>query len=310
MRKIIGRYPNGNYTVVIFDDGTKIRFNHQDHLTPLYPESIDLKICNRCDMGCPMCHECSTPDGVCANLHAPVLDTLRPYTELAIGGGNPLEHPGLYEFLKRMKAQRVICNMTVHLRHFISGYGVLKSLASDGLIHGLGVSVPGALSDEEAAAIAGFPNTVVHVIAGVIRPGAIATMEDRGLRLLILGYKEFGRGSAYASGRQPVIARKIEHLKNRLPSMFSKFEAVSFDNLAIGQLDVQSLLDKKAWNEQYMGDDGQYTMYIDLVKREYAMSSTSPRHSFTAEPIEKLFAAVRKERENNMDQKRGEGEAS
>ena len=90
----------------MLEDGTKIRYNPLDHFKPDFPESIDMKICNRCDRGCRMCHECSTPDGALADLNAPFLDTLRPYTELAIGGGNPLEHPGLTEFLMRMKKQK------------------------------------------------------------------------------------------------------------------------------------------------------------------------------------------------------------
>lgn len=302
MRKMLGSYPNGNYTVAIFDDGTKIRFNNKDHLTPLYPESIDLKICNRCDLGCAMCHECSTPDGACANLHVPVLDSLRAYTELAIGGGNPLAHPGLYEFLKRMKMQRVICNMTVHIKHFMENYGVLQALASDRLIYGLGISVPYGLTPEQAEKIASFPNAVVHVIAGMIRPGALATMENKGLRVLILGYKDFGRGNAYINEHRGAVDRKISLLRERLPEMFGKFEAISFDNLAIRQLGVRELVGEKVWNDQYMGDDGQFTMYIDLVKREYAVSSVSERHPFTGENIEQLFAAVREEGEKNAQQ--------
>lgn len=300
---LIGLYPNGNYTVAILSDGTKVRWCQKDQLTPEYPESIDLKICDRCDMGCVMCHEGSSPDGACADLNVPVLDSLRPYTELAIGGGNPLEHPGLVEFLKRMKAQRVICNMTVHLHHFMESFGVLKSLSEDGLIHGIGVSVPGPLMPDEIEAIRAIHNTVVHIIAGVTRPGVISSMENLGLRLLILGFKEYGRGKEYLHYKKSVVGYKIDQLRACLPFMFNKFETISFDNLSIEQLGLRDLVDEKTWNEQYMGDDGQYTMYIDLVKREYAASSVSVRRPFTDEKIEQLFAAVREEREKNGKQK-------
>lgn len=300
---LLGLYPNGNYTVAVLSDGTKIRWCQKDQLTPEYPESVDLKICNRCNMGCIMCHECSTPDGECADLNAPVLDSLRPYTELAIGGGNPLEHPGLVEFLKRMKAQKLICNMTVHLTHFMENFGVLKSLTNDQLINGLGISVPGPLMPDEIEAIKSFPNAVVHIIAGMTRPGVISSMENMGLKLLILGYKEYGRGKEHFHYKSSVIGHKIDQLRACLPFMFGKFEAISFDNLAIEQLRVRDLVDEKTWNEQYMGDDGQFTMYIDLVKKEYAISSVSQRHAFTNENIEQLFAAVREEREKNGKQK-------
>ena len=41
--ELIHNYKNGNYSVKLFDDGTKIRHNKEDNLTPQFPESIDLK---------------------------------------------------------------------------------------------------------------------------------------------------------------------------------------------------------------------------------------------------------------------------
>lgn len=50
------RYKNGNYMVSInLKDGTKIRANNLDHFTPDFPESMDLKITDYCDMGCVFC---------------------------------------------------------------------------------------------------------------------------------------------------------------------------------------------------------------------------------------------------------------
>lgn len=103
--KLLHSYPNGNYIVSIFDDGTKVRHNNLSYFAPDFPESIDLKISNQCDMGCRMCHENSTPDGKHGDLSLPFLSTLRAGTELAIGGGNPLVHPDLIPFLERMKDQ-------------------------------------------------------------------------------------------------------------------------------------------------------------------------------------------------------------
>ena len=117
MKKILGTYENGNYTVMLLSDGTKIRFNNKATMKVDFPESIDMKISNLCNMGCPMCHEQSVPDGELANLSHPLLDSLHPYTELALGGGNVLEHPDLFPFLSKMKDQKVICNMTLHLVH-------------------------------------------------------------------------------------------------------------------------------------------------------------------------------------------------
>ncbi len=43
-------YQNGNYIMRILEDGTKIRLS--DNPIPEYPESIDVKITNKCDGGC------------------------------------------------------------------------------------------------------------------------------------------------------------------------------------------------------------------------------------------------------------------
>ena len=109
---------------------------------PDKPESIDLKITNRCNMNCPMCHEDSTPDGADADLsNLAFLDTLSPYTEIAIGGGNPLEHPYLVWFLQELKRKNLIANITVNQYHFMRDQSLIRHLVDNDLIHGVGVSV-------------------------------------------------------------------------------------------------------------------------------------------------------------------------
>ena len=53
--KLLGTYQNGNYTVKIYDDGTKIRENDLDFFEPDTVESMDIKITNSCDKMCPFC---------------------------------------------------------------------------------------------------------------------------------------------------------------------------------------------------------------------------------------------------------------
>lgn len=55
----IAKYQNGNTTVIIMNDGTKIR-EYENAPEILHPESIDVKITDYCDMGCAYCHESST----------------------------------------------------------------------------------------------------------------------------------------------------------------------------------------------------------------------------------------------------------
>ena len=100
---------NGNYRVSInTETGTKVRANDLDNLTPEYPECLDVKITNQCDMCCPQCHEDSRPDGSHGDImNAKFIDSLHPWTELAIGGGNPLDHPDLVPFLEKCKEKKL-----------------------------------------------------------------------------------------------------------------------------------------------------------------------------------------------------------
>lgn len=54
-------YKNGNYTV-LFDEknGSKVRFNKLDNLTPEFPECIDCRISSRCIVGCSVCFVAGT----------------------------------------------------------------------------------------------------------------------------------------------------------------------------------------------------------------------------------------------------------
>ena len=84
-------YKNGNYVVRILNDGTKIRLS--ENPVPKIPESIDVKITNKCNARCAFCHEKSCVDGKSFNVNLAyrLFKELPRGVELAIGGGNPLE---------------------------------------------------------------------------------------------------------------------------------------------------------------------------------------------------------------------------
>lgn len=303
MIDVLGQYKNGNYDVIIFSDGTKIRKNDLDSFEPEYPESMDIKITNSCDRMCSFCHEASVPNGVHGDiLNLPFLDSLMPYTELAIGGGNPLSHPDLVPFLQQLKERNLIPNMTVHQYHFIRNKTLLRELTEQGFLYGLGVSYnPGTGDldiDEFINAIKEFPNAVVHVINGVCSPEDLSKLSGHGLKILILGYKDFRRGVEFHSDNKIHVEANLKSMKERLSTIVSEqwFRVVSFDNLAIRQLDVRSLMSEEEWSQFYMGDDGGFTMYVDAVSGEYAVCSVSDvRHKIT-DSIREMFAIVQFER--------------
>lgn len=294
---VIGKYKNGNYTVTILGNGTKIRENDLDFFAPEKPESMDIKITNCCEMACPFCHENSTPDGKHGDiLNIPFLYSLLPYTELAIGGGNPIDHPDILQFLLELKKRKLIPNMTVNQHHFLKYKDDLKRLCDNELIYGLGISLTDP-NDEFIEAIKEFPNAVIHVINGVHPIGQLERLKDLNLKILILGYKEFRRGKTLYENFASRVS--IEGNKDLLHEYLSEiiaynwFDVVSFDNLAIKQLDVKRLLSEEKWNEFYMGDDGMFTMYVDMVNREFAKSSTSTERWPITNDIKEMFEKVK-----------------
>lgn len=297
---ILGDYINGNYHVRIYSDGTKIRENDLDFFEPEFPESFDIKITNQCDMGCAMCHEDSRLDGKHGDiLNLPFIDSIRPYTELAIGGGNPLAHPDLTPFLHLLKTRKLIPNITVNKKHFMKNLSMLQDMTEHGLIYGLGVSYLDWTEDSEdfIDAVKQFPNAVIHIINGVISMRGFNSLADHDLKILILGYKDFRRGKENLVHRKEDILKKKSELYDALEEAvkYRQFKAVSFDNLAIRQLDVSRLMTKEEWDEFYMGDDGREgaftsaSMYIDAVEGKFAKNSCRTERYDITDDIVKMF---------------------
>lgn len=290
---VLNTYKNGNYIVRIYEDGSKVRLTLDDDFNAAFPESIDIKITNYCDNNCPMCHENSSISGKHALLDYPFLNTLSSGTELAIGGGNPFSHPNLKEFLISMKDKGIICNITVNQNHFVKYIDVIKNLIDNKLIYGLGVSI---IDESNIDQIINFAkeneNVVIHLIAGLVNINLLTKLYDKHLKILFLGYKEIGRGISYFNES---IKENICYLKDNILEISTHFYVISFDNLAIEQFDIKNKMDEEEFEKHYMGDDGNFTMYIDLVKKEFAISSTSLKRHPLLENIKDMFEIVKME---------------
>ena len=289
---IIGRYKNGNYTVTLLSDGTKIRENDLDHFTPAFAENCDVKITDQCDGGCAFCYEGCTIHGKHGDiLNYKFLDTLHPYTELAING-NDLTHPDLFVFLQKMKDKKIVVNMTVNQIHFERRYQAIRFLVEQGAIHGLGISL-NKPTKEFVNMVKEFPNAVIHTINGILSPADYEILKDNGLKVLILGYKQLRRGVDYYDSHESEVTKLQGWLYDNLKEMLNHFEVVSFDNLAINQLNVKRLLSDDQWDEFYMGDDGNYTFYLDLVEGTFAKNSLSMERWPIMDNIDDMFNKVR-----------------
>ena len=300
------RYQNGNYTVSIdLGTGTKIRENDLDFFEAEFPESMDLKITNKCHNGCAFCHENSTRDGKHGDIMSPsFIDKLHPYTEIAIGGGNPLEHPDLVPFLEKLKSLKMIPSMTIRQNDFMDNLDLITELVDKKLIYGLGISLVTTKQDGFIEAVQKFPNAVIHVINGIVTLDELEMLAYHNLKILILGYKEVRRGKDlfYSDlATQSWIMQLRKETYDMLPQIIGCrwFDVVSFDNLAIKQLNPQRLMSKEKWDEMYMGDDGidgemtSASMFIDMVERQFAKNSCSMERYPLMDNITDMYNVLR-----------------
>ena len=128
-KRILGKYQNGNYEVLLFTDGSKIRYMEEfKEFKPEFPESIDVNFTEKCNQKCPYCYlGCMTTGKHSDILEQEWINTLKPYTEIAING-NDMDHPDLRFFLLKMKKQNVIVNLTVNQNQFINNFELINSL--------------------------------------------------------------------------------------------------------------------------------------------------------------------------------------
>lgn len=294
---LLEKYKNGNASILIFEDGTRvIDWPNSEKLDLDFPVSMDFKITNWCDENCPMCHEMSNKEGVHGDiLNLPFINKLHKGTEMAIGGGKVTSHPDLVPFLKKLKLLGVLPSITVHQNEFVHNEELINQLIKDKLIYGLGVSY--SHQDMETwTKIFNYPNAVAHVIAGYHHRNAFTFLSRfSNAKILILGYKNWGRGIRYKEEFNNTIQPHIEELRVKLQKEYlNTFKVVSFDNLAIEQLKVKELLSENTWKMFYQGDDGTMTMYVDGVKKQFAKTSTSPTRYELKDTIEDMFNVIKR----------------
>ncbi len=281
MFNILAEYNNGNTFVQVYEDGTKVR-QYAEIAVPAFPESIDVKITDYCDMGCSYCHEQSTRQGIHGNLNI-LLDKLKSLpagVEIACGGGNPLSHPDLIPFLIEAKERGLIVNMTINQGHLKPFYDKMRFLIKSNLIRGIGISVTNYNYKYIEELIKFSDHIVYHLIAGINNVEEVYNLiklnkkYNKDCKILLLGYKVFGFGVEYYEKEQNIVQKNLKEWYGAIRSLIGKC-TLSFDNLAIQQLKIRRLFTEEGWERFYMGDDFQFSMYIDAVKKEYAPTSRS-----------------------------------
>lgn len=290
------RYRNGNADITIHDSGTRV-ITFDDTLELEYPLNIDIRVSNRCSFGmnpktgkafCTFCHESATTDGSECDYDKlkETLSELPQGIEFAIGSNNITD--GLIDFIEWVSKRGNIANITINQGHVKRDLDKLKYLIENDFIKGLGVSYRSGLKFDVPQYILDYEHTVFHVICGIDRFSDVESLVDVGVRkVLLLGYKTFGFGVGYMDEHEPKITRSLKEWCWWVHKLFSKFDAVSFDNLALEQLRMNRFFTENNWA---VFNQMENSLYVEAVKQEFSPSSRSDvRVSFDEVGIKEYF---------------------
>jgi hypothetical protein len=271
-------WQNGNATVTTERNGTRSVMWDGD-LKLEYPLNVDIRVSTQCEFGrnpktgkavCSFCHESAVTDGTECDygLLLQILTPLPAGVELAIGMNQYTDN--FHAFLGQCKLRGWIVNVTINQGHLKKWGKQLALMIDEGVVAGVGVSFRPNMAVLDSPIVT-LPNTVVHVIAGIDDFDRVSSLADSGVKkLLVLGEKDFG----FNKGK--VIISSPNHLKWKwkIHTLFSLFDVVSFDNLALQQLNVKRFFTDKDWATFYQGE---HSFYINAAEGYFSPSSRSPQ---------------------------------
>lgn len=271
---MLHRYINGNAEITLYKDGTRVITSEDGTLKLDYPLNIDIRVSERCSFGlnpatgvsvCSFCHESATTDGADADYDylLSLLDPLPVGIELAIGANSVSTK--LVEFVRTCSNNGFIVNLTVNQGHTHRMYDNLIKLIENNHIKGLGVSYRDGMRTPPKALLE-YENTVVHVIAGLDNLESVLGLAEHYSKILVLGEKDFG----FNKGKVKLASDSHTNWYRNVHKLFKTFKIVSFDNLALEQLNVKRFV--KNWEQMYQHE---YSFYINAVQKYYSPSSRS-----------------------------------
>jgi len=275
---LITRYQNGNATVELFDDGTRVITTPESNFDFEYPLNIDIRVSTKCAFGrnpktgrgvCDFCHESAKTDGVECNYRElkNTLNELPEGIELAVGCNNLT--PNLIDFAAWCEHRGYILNLTINQGHLLRDLNRLIHVIEMGFIKGLGISYRADLKWDVPEYFLEYPNTVFHVINGIDSFKDVQSLKEKGVKkVLVLGEKDFG----FNEGKVDLGSQSHKEWYWWVAKLFSTFDTVSFDNLALEQLDVRRLITDEHWDKFHQGE---HSFYINAVEKYLAPSSRS-----------------------------------
>lgn len=288
-------YLNGNALISIESDGTRT-IEYEKELFLQYPLNVDIRVQSKCQFGynsktnsavCSFCHESATTDGAECN-YDELFDKIKCLpkgVELAIGCNEFTD--SLYDFVEKCSKRGYICNLTINQGMVNKHKKLLELAINNKIIAGLGISYRPFVTNSLPEFVLHYPNTVLHVIAGIDSIEEVLALTDY-KKILVLGEKNFG----FNESKVDLTSQKHKQWYWQVHELFKKFDVVSFDNLGLEQLNVKRFLNSKQWNKFYQGE---HSMYINAVAKCFSPSSRSPQQvNWDSVTLPKYFQQLEK----------------
>jgi len=270
-------YKNGNAEITLQSNGSRV-ISFKSKLNLDFPLNLDIRISDECSLGlniktgksfCSFCHESATTKGKECNYTdlQEILKDLPKGIELAIGCNKFTFE--LYNFLTWCYDKEFVCNLTINQGHCNRDSYVIEKAIENNLIKGLGISYRRTLKWDIPNFILNYSNAVFHVIIGIDTIEDVLELKNKKVKkILCLGEKNFG------FNKDKVDLNSIKHKKWYwyVRKLFDNFEIVSFDNLALEQLNIKRFLTDKDYE---IFNQKEYSFYIDATKEIFKPSSRS-----------------------------------
>lgn len=277
------------WTLFNKQSGTKIRFvfDYQDiEATPkksYAPELVDLKITNNCTNGCKYCYQNSNADGKHAEEYEVmnIIDELSRLEvfEIAIGGGDPLNHPRFVDILKYARMKGIVPNFSTRNIKWLDDCRLRNEILNN--CGSFAYSADRYVDISRLGTIFDYFNVDRKKVSIQLTMGAVSQFNfQRILRkcfenhfcLTLLGFKNVGRGEDFKKKDYSWMIKEILLAKEEKYGKGYYLPSISMDTSLITEFfdEIQEL---KIPSWLYSTKEGSFSCYIDAVDKKIGPSS-------------------------------------
>lgn len=293
---------DGDYWV-LFDknSGSRITFSFEDDpkesTKPEYPYLVDIKITDFCDLGCAYCYQGSTKNGLkCDNSF---FYDIKNVFEIVLGGGEVTrdrEHfISVLNVIRYRAGEHVNINFTTRTLDWLNDEKYAQEILSKTKTFAFSVDEKNQNQLEKLINIFDYRWNVennelyknkpsIQIIPEIMGDYCLEKIlricKNNFIKVVLLGYKETGRGIDYKKVKYNTIDDRFLRVLDKLVKD-QMCPNISVDTAMISKYHdtISNIL--PSW--LYHKEEGKYSMYIDLVTKQFAPSSY---HLDMLKPIE------------------------